>query len=137
MKAAIDTNIVLDVLARREPFFAQSNAILRLVASGKIEGAITANTITDICYILRKSLDGEKRKETLRGLMELFEVLDVTREECMAALDLPVEDYEDALLACCAETWRADCIVTRNEKDFAHARVAALSPGDFLDIAES
>lgn len=132
MKIMIDTNIVLDVLGRREPFFAQSEAILRLVAEGKARGAITANTVTDIYYILRKSLDHETLKAALLGLMELLEVADVTGLECLAALGLPMKDYEDALLACCAKSWGADCIVTRNVKDFAGSPVRALSPDDFL-----
>jgi predicted nucleic acid-binding protein len=101
---------------------------------GKAKGAVTANTITDIYYILRKHLDKEALKTALRGLMELLEVVDVTGSECRAALDLSMDDYEDALLACCAENWEADCIVTRNTKDFADSPVRALTPEDFLKI---
>ena len=133
MKIALDTNIVLDTLARREPFFEQSQAVIRLVAEGRAEGGITANAITDIYYILRKHLDKEALKAALRGLMELLEVMEVTGADCLAALELPMNDYEDAVLACCAENWAADYIITRNTKDFAHSPVKALAPKDFLD----
>lgn len=132
MKILFDTNIVLDVLACREPFFENSQAIIRLVAEGKIEGAISANSVTDIYYILRKHLDPVALRVALRGLMELLDVADVTVTECLNALDLPMNDYEDAVLACCAQGWKADCIVTRNEKDFLHSPIPALSPVDFL-----
>jgi predicted nucleic acid-binding protein len=132
MKIALDTDIVLDMLARREPFFERSRAVIRLVAEGKAKGAVTANAITDIYYILRKHLDKEAVKAALRGLMELVEVVAVTGGECLAALDLTMDDYEDALLACCARDWDADCIVTRNMKDFANSPVKALTPDDFL-----
>jgi predicted nucleic acid-binding protein len=134
MKIALDTNIVLDALARREPFFEQSQAVIRLVAEGKTDGAITANAITDMYYILRKHLDNEALKAALRGLMELLEVMEVTGDNCLAALDLPMNDYEDAILACCAKNWAADCIVTRNTKDFTHSPVKAMTPKDFLKI---
>jgi predicted nucleic acid-binding protein len=134
MKIALDTNIVLDVLARREPFFEQSQAVVRLVSEGKAEGAVTANAITDIYYILRRHLDKEAVKAALRGLMELLEVAAVTGGECRAALDLAMDDYEDALLACCVRNWGAGCIVTRNAKDFANSPVRALTPGEFLDL---
>jgi predicted nucleic acid-binding protein len=132
MKAVIDTNIVLDILAHREPFFEQSQLVMQLVAEGKVEGSITANTITDIYYVLRKHLDNETLRTALRGLMELLEVVDVTGVQCLAALDLIVKDYEDALLACCAKSWEADYIITRNVKDFTHSPVKAMSPNDFL-----
>jgi predicted nucleic acid-binding protein len=132
MKIALDTNVVLDTLARREPFFDRSQAVIRLVAEGMVTGAVTANTITDIHYILRGHLDKEAVRAALRGLMELLDVVDVTGSECRAALDLPMEDYEDALLACCAKNWGADCIVTRNMKDFVNSPIRALTPEDFL-----
>jgi len=132
MKIAFDTNIVLDVLARREPFFERSQAVVRLVSEGRAQGAVTANAMTDMYYILRKHLDKEPLKAALRGVMELLEVMEVTGDDCLAALDLPMDDYEDALLACCAGNWGADCIVTRNTKDFARSPVKAMTPDDFL-----
>jgi hypothetical protein len=48
-----------------------------------------------------------------------------------------MDDYEDALLACCARNWEAGCIVTRNTKDFANSPVRALTPEDFLKIMSS
>lgn len=132
MRIMIDTNIVLDTLARREPFFEQSQAVLQLVATGSIEGAITASTITDIYYILRKHLGSEALRSALYGLIELLEVVEVTRADCLTALNLPMDDYEDALLVCCAGNWRADCIITRNAKDFTHSPIRAITPQEFL-----
>ena len=135
MKVVIDTNIVLDVVGSRQPFFVQSHAVMQLVAEGKVGGAITANTVTDIYYVLRKHLDNQVLKAALRGLMELVEVLDVNGEECLAALDIPMKDYEDALLTCCAKNWKADYIITRNRKDFVSSPVKAISPDNFLKKA--
>lgn len=133
MKILLDTNIVLDVLARREPFFQQSSAVMQLVAEGTVQGAVTANSITDIYYILRKHLEKVSLKAAMQGLMELLDIVDVTGEDCISALDLPMEDYEDALLACCAKRWKAVCIVTRNLRDFKNAPVHALEPSAFLE----
>jgi len=134
MKIVIDTNIVLDVLACREPFFEQSQAVMQLVAQNKVIGAITASSITDIYYIMQKRLAKNEMKDALYGLMELLEIVDVTRKECLAALDLPMSDYEDALLSCCAKNWGAECIVTRNTRDFSLSAVKALTPEHFLQL---
>ena len=137
MKIVVDTNIVLDTLAHREPFFEQSQPVMQIIAEGKAEGAITANAITDIYYILRKHLDKDALKAALRGLMELLDIIAVTGDECLAALDLPINDYEDALLSCCARSWKADYIVTRNVKDLTLSAVKAITPADFLKTIQS
>lgn len=133
MRLTIDTNIVLDVLGRREPFFKNSQTVMQLVAEGKAEGSITATSLTDIYYILRKSLDDETLRAALRGLIELMDIAEVSGDDCLAALDLPMADYEDALLACCARRWKADYIVTRNIKDFTGAPIKAVTPVDLLN----
>lgn len=132
MKIVLDTNVVLDVLANREPFADEAEAVLNAAAYGRVEAAITANTVTDIAYLLRKSLPGSAIKTALLGLMELLDVVEVNYERCVEAFDLPMSDYEDALLSCCAAKWGAEYIVTRNLKDFVGSPVKALTPGEFL-----
>ena len=132
MKIVIDTNVVVDVLARREPFFEQSEAVVRFVATGGAEGAITANTVTDLYYLLSKHMAKEAAKTALRALMDMLSVVAVTENECLAALNLPMSDYEDALMACCAKSWAADVIITRDMRHFTHSPVKAMAPADFL-----
>lgn len=132
MKIVIDTNVVVDVLARREPFFEHSEAVVRFVAVGRAEGAITANTVTDLYYLLCKHMAKDAAKTALRGLMDMLSVVAVTENECLAALDLPMNDYKDALLASCAKSWAADVIITSDMKDFAQSSVKAMAPADFV-----
>jgi len=107
---------------------------MRAAAGEKIEGCITASTLTDIYYILRKHLrDEEKTKRTLVGLLSIINVLDVTGKDCEEALKLPMTDYEDALLAYCAKRHMVDNIITRDGKHFNGSPVKALSPEDFLE----
>lgn len=132
MKILLDTNVVLDHLMNREPFVDEAETVLNAVAYRQIEAAITANTITDIAYLLRKAMNRDAMKTALLGLMELVEVVEVNYERCVAAFDLPMTDYEDALLAHCAEKWGAEYIVTRNIKDFGGSPVKALTPSELL-----
>lgn len=81
MKILIDTNVILDVLMKRTPFFESSAQILRLCENDEIKGYITANTVTDIYYILRKHIDDRAiLKDTLIKLLTIIEVADITRK---------------------------------------------------------
>ncbi|UQZ88044.1 DNA-binding protein [Deltaproteobacteria bacterium Smac51] len=134
MKVVVDTNIVIDVLTDREPFVTHSENVFNMIANNRLQAAITANTITDIAYLLRKHChDLQIVRNSLANLMELFEVIEVSKERCVKALGLPINDYEDALLAECARKWGAELIITRNLKDFTSSPVPAVSPNEFLE----
>lgn len=133
MKLLIDTNVILDVLMKREPWAESAEAVLIAVAEEKAEGYTTASTFTDLYYLLRKHLqDREKTKQALLGLLSVLDVLDVTRVDCEKAFDLSMTDYEDALLASCAKRHKIDQIVTRNEKHFDGSPVKTVTPEEFL-----
>jgi predicted nucleic acid-binding protein len=133
MKLLIDTNVILDALMQREPWSQPAQALILAIANDKADGCITASSFTDIYYILRKYMkDKEKIKQTLLGLLELVNVLDVTGTDCKKAFDLSISDYEDALLAYCAKRNKADAIVTRNEKHFVGSPVKPISPDEIL-----
>ncbi|MHB8125796.1 MAG: type II toxin-antitoxin system VapC family toxin [Desulfitobacteriaceae bacterium] len=133
MNVMIDTNVILDAGLNRRPFNAFAEKILLLVADEKVNASITASSVTDIYYFLRRDYQNSDRaKEMLINFFNIFEVIDVTKSDCEKALGLPMDDYEDALLATCAKRRRIELIITRNLKDFAESPVKAISPDDFL-----
>lgn len=133
MKALIDTNVILDALISRAPHHISAERLLLFVAEDKLKAAITASSVTDIYYLLYKYFhDADQAKQVLLKLFRLFEVLDVTGSDCEKALSMPMQDYEDALLATCAKRRKLDLIITRNLKDFAESPVKAITPDDFL-----
>jgi predicted nucleic acid-binding protein len=129
MKVLIDTNVILDVLAKRPPFYSHAEKIFFLAAEEKIEALITASSVTDIYYLIRKHLkNSEEAKLTLLKLFTLFQIIDVTGDDCKKALELNLTDYEDALLATCARREKVEYIITRNIKDFTSSPVPAILP---------
>ena len=134
MKVLIDTNVILDALMKRTPWVRAAEDVLMAVAEEKVTGYITASTFTDLYYLLQKRLQNKDiTKQTLLDLIAVVDVLDVTGTDCERAFDLPMTDYEDALLAYCAKRHRVDCIITRNVKHFAGSPIIATLPGDFLE----
>lgn len=135
MRALLDTNVVLDAIAAREPFCADAQRLVRLAAKDRFEGCVTAKAITDIYYICRKSLSDAQAREAIQNLLDVFTVLDVRGADCEAALALPVKDFEDAVVMACAHREKLDCIVTRDALFLTEASEARiLSPSTFLQI---
>ena len=135
MKILVDTNVVLDAIANREPFCIYAHKIINLILDGKVEGYITANSITDIYYIARKHLTGNDLYNTMRSLFAIFNIIDVLGTDCHKALDFPLDDYEDALLVVCSNKVVIDYIITRDEEflDKGKSTAPVISPEDFIN----
>lgn len=133
MKIVIDKNVILDVFQNRKPFVEFSAKVLRLVETNHINGYVTANSITDIYYILNRSIkDKEQVYNYMTTLLELIEIIDVTAKDIKKALHPEVIDFEDELISVCANASNIDNIITRNTKDFKKSPVSALTPEDFI-----
>ncbi len=134
-KVLVDTNIVLDALTGRKPFYENAEKILLLAAEEKIQGYITASSVTDIYYLVQKNVSDQKARQTLHNLFQLVMVIDVKGKDCEQALELPIEDYEDALIATCAARAKMDYLVTRDEAFLnASSLVRVVSPAQLLEI---
>lgn len=133
MKVLIDTNVILDVLCSRQEFLEASEKIFKLCEINKIYGYISALSIPNIIYIMRKELEPGKIKEILDKLMLIFNVADLKAEDLKKAVNLNFKDYEDAIQSACASRIHADYIVTRNIRDFNGSKVTAIKPSELLE----
>ena len=133
MKVLIDTNIILDVLCKRPAFYEDSAKIFKLCEVKKISGVISALSILNIMYILRKELDADKTREILDSLMLIFSVADLKADDLKKAAGMRFKDYEDAIQSASATRIKANYIVTRNIKDFSESKVTAIKPTELLD----
>lgn len=127
MRLMIDTNIFLDVLGHREPFYKNSQEVLYLCESGQAQGFLSASSATDIFYLVRRQLHSvELAYQALGSVLDIVQVLTVTNEHVLEAYARRATDFEDCLLAVCAKANRCDAIVTRNKKDFADFKLPLL-----------
>lgn len=135
MKILIDTNVIIDALTSREPFREDAEQIFMFAANRIEDMYITASSATDIYYLVRKYLHStEQAKSVMSKLYELFYILDVTSSECKEALLSDMNDYEDAVISCCAVHNHIDYIVTRNIKDYERSKVNAILPEQLLKM---
>ena len=133
MKVLIDTNILLDVLCNRPDFVENSLKVFQYCEAKQITGCISAFSIPNIAYIMRKELTQERTKEILTTLTSLFTVVELRKGDLLKAAELHFDDYEDALQAVCAARVKANYIVTRNIKDFKSSPVPAIKPSELFD----
>lgn len=133
MKVLIDTNVLLDVLCGRKPHLAASSKVWKFCEVGKIGGVISALSVPNIVYIMRKELDAAKVKEILEKLSLIFGIADLKANDLKCAALLPFGDFEDALQSICAKRIKANYIVTRNIKDFNGSPVPAIKPEELLE----
>ncbi|MDR0916300.1 MAG: PIN domain-containing protein [Oscillospiraceae bacterium] len=136
MRVVIDNNIIVDALKPNTEFQAEAQMILRFAAEKKIDGYVSASSLTDIFYVLRKEHNAEKTKEMIRTLMSFTDTIPLTASDCTDALDLPMNDFEDAVVAICAAKIGADYIVSRDEAfaTSAAAVVKVIKPDALLPM---
>lgn len=134
MSILIDTNIILDIFLKREPFFSDSYLALRTAAETGADCYVSSSSVTDIFYILRKALQSSSlAKKYISDLMQLVSFADVFGADIMDALASDMPDFEDAVADAIAKRTGAVCILTRNTKDFAKSSVPAITPAEYVE----
>lgn len=137
MKVLIDTCVVIDSLQDRKPFSEDANSILLLAANNQFTGCVTAKSLTDIYYLVhRHTHSDEATRAILSKLLTIYELLDTEAMDCKRALLSSVSDLEDAVMAETALREEIDCIVTRNQKDYAKSGMLVYSPKEFLSLIQ-
>lgn len=135
MKYLIDTNIILDVLLKRKPFYNDSVEVLNLSGQKDINLYVTASSITDIYYIAYQTLrNKEEVREMLVKLLKIVLIAGVSGEEIRNALELTWKDFEDSVQYSVALLQEMDGIVTRNPSDYKGAEMKVWNPKDFLTL---
>lgn len=128
-----DTNVIIDVLLEREPFVEASYMVLSLCEEHRIEGFVSASSVTDIYYLVRKyTHSAELTYKAVGKLLEIVKVCSVTNNDVLTAFQRKARDFEDCLVATCAKSIRCDYIVTRNKKDFEEFDIPLLTPKELL-----
>ena len=132
MRLFLDTNILLDIFMRREPFYDASAHVVYACESGRFTGGFTTLSACNIAYALRKQMGESQAVQAIRQLAHIIEPIGTTVESLMQSLENPNTDFEDSVQANCALEWQADAIITRDKSGFANCKIPVLSPTEFL-----
>ena len=131
-KLFVDTNIVLDLLAQRADFFQEAQELFTRADLNKVELTISALTFANTHYILSKHLKLEETRKILNKFKVLVKVAPVDDKIIELALASEFKDFEDAIQYYSALESKAQIIITRNKKDFKHAKIPIMTAKEYI-----
>jgi predicted nucleic acid-binding protein len=134
MTVLLDTNVVLDSLHKRESFRVSSDELLLLAEKKSFVCLLSANTLSDIFYLNARETSISEARTALSYLLDNFDVAAIDGDDCKAAMNLPIKDFEDALVVQCGIKYKVDYIITRDEQLQDNGIVKAISPAEFLSM---
>lgn len=133
----LDTNVVIDFLANRQPFSLQAAKLFDAAEGGDLKIYVSAISYSNIYYIMRQSLPHQKTVDLLEELTELTEVADVTSKVIAQSFKTEFKDYEDSIQYCSAINLpEVDAIVTRNTKDFKKSTLPVFTPEEAVALLQ-
>lgn len=134
MKVFIDTDIILDLLLAREPFFSAATRLFLLIQDGEMEGYVSPLSFSNLFYILRKATSGTEAVAALRKLKLITRVLSVDEQTIDLALASSFSDFEDAIQYYAALSSDIALIVTRNKSDYKTAKIPVLTAEECIEV---
>jgi len=134
MKLLIDTNIILDVLLKRDPFCELGVKVMNLVGKDDVQEYVSASAITDIYYIAYRMLkDKQTVIDLIKRILQVVSIVSVSEQEINMALALEWNDFEDSVQYSAAMLNEMDGLVTRNPNDYKQSRLPIWLPEQILD----
>ena len=138
MRAYVDTNILVDLVLARQEFLPNAQRVFALGYAGEVQLVVSALSFVNTIYLGRKyKYPMNEVCEKLRLIADFVEVADLKGQNVVDMLSSDWKDYEDATQHRSAVDEQADCIVTRNKKDFKASSISVFTPTEFLNQVDS
>ena len=137
MRVLVDTNILLDFLLQREPFFQNAELLFQAIDSGHVVGYVTATTLTDIFYIARRYTGSlEQARQAISETLTSMVICPVNRAVLESALASGLTDFEDAVQIACAVAQELDAVVSR-DTGFSNTLISVFTVEEILRQLEA
>ena len=136
MNLMLDTNVIIDYIARRQPWYQDVEQIWERLRTGADRGYVSASALTDIYFITKRILNDAVALKAVTLCDNSLTICVVDRSTIRRALALRGSDFEDNVVIACAERENLDAIITRNRHDFQYSSVPAYTPADYLHLQQ-
>jgi predicted nucleic acid-binding protein len=129
----IDTNVIIDLLANRQPFSKHAALLFNYSEKNKIKIYTSSHSIATSYYIIKKVLDDKELRSLISDLLDYISIINIDLKILKKALISPVKDFEDAIqIEAANSNPKIDFVVTRNKKDFKKANIEVMTPDEAL-----
>jgi predicted nucleic acid-binding protein len=128
----LDTNVILDLLGERVPYYDSIAKVATLADQKKLTIIVSPLSFTTVNYVLNKYESSESVLNKLRKFKIICEVCEVNEETIDKALNSNFKDYEDAVQYFTALQSNCSIIITRNGKDFKNSKIPIMTAGEYL-----
>lgn len=128
-----DTNVLLDHLLEREPFADDATDLWSMAERHEISGCIAAISFNFVYYVVRHEVNDRAARRAIKGLRDVFEIIEVDAQIIHQAIDSPFTDFEDAIQHACAVRTGATHLVTRDLSGFRRSEVPVTAPDAYLN----
>jgi predicted nucleic acid-binding protein len=135
-KVFVDTDIVLDLLTKREPYYISAAMLFSLSAEKKIDLYISPVMTANLHYILRKSIGQVEAVNAIRKLRVLVNVVTIDEDIVDLVLSSKFKDIEDGFQYYCALSEKIGVLITRNTKDFIEKELVIMNAEEFLNFSK-
>lgn len=132
MNLFLDTNILFDVLAKRDPFYVDSAAAWSLVETGRLQGFISVISFNNVYYVMRRTTGVSAADKAIRLLRDVFQMVSLDARVMNQSIDSGFSDFEDAIQYFSAIHANASILLSRNVDDFPRDGLPVLTPAEFL-----
>ncbi len=136
MNVFLDTNVVIDFMGEREGFFEDAAAIFAMIEDKKITVSVSALTIVNCAYILKKAFNSDIMLNKVEALCQMLDVTPIDRSQLLNAVRLRPCDYEDAVQYLSALPYHPDVIITRDKRGFNDFDILVMTPAEFVNKAK-
>ena len=131
-KILVDTNVVIDLLAKRENFYREAQELFTLADEKNISIFVSSLTLVNTHYVLSKNINSNETRKILIKFKVLTKILPLEDKILELALASDFTDFEDAVQYYTALDNKLEVIVTRNKKDFKISKLPVLTAREYL-----
>lgn len=132
MKAFLDTNVIVDFMVEREPFFLDAATFFDMHRNGEIELSASSLTMVNCAYIIQKAYSKDIMLSKIAWLCDNMDITSVDKEDILNAIKSGKRDFEDRVQYFSSLRSRPDIILTRDKKGFADLDIPVMTPAEFI-----
>lgn len=136
-KVFVDTDIIYDLLGKRDPFYMAAAQLFTLADEGKVQIFISALSLANLHYLISRQRQEDEAREILRRFKVLVEVAPLNEKIIDLVLNSEFPDFEDAIQYYTALQNELELLITRNLKDYRKAQIPVMTAQDFIALPDN